>query len=125
VTSVLTLFVLTALEPFLKPVLKVATGALQGSAAEVIDNRAQYEVFDDPRASDPTHSFLSKDHFNLILNEPAGHVAKCVVMYAAKLVTKAWDDKSMNVHQLADEILQCLYVYSYSSNHNPLTKLQF
>ena len=33
----------------------MATGALQSSAAEVIDNRAQYEVFDDPRAV----SFLS------------------------------------------------------------------
>ena len=28
----------------------MATGALQSSASEVIDNSAQYEVFDDPRA---------------------------------------------------------------------------
>jgi hypothetical protein len=53
--------------------------------------------FDNPFCqSDPTHSFLSKDHFvrdyyfqyvirlifrqNLILNEPAGHLAKIVLV---------------------------------------------
>lgn len=37
-------------------------------------------MFNDARASDPTHSFLSKDHFNLILNEPAGKIAKVIVV---------------------------------------------
>ena len=61
-------------------------------------------------------------------------------MYTVKLVTKAWDDTSVNVHQLTEEVLQCLYVYfSYPTNqslqstsnyrfhpdfHNPQSQLQ-
>lgn len=74
------MFVFTILEPFLKPILKTATSGLTSASAEVIDNHDQYEVFNDARASDPTHSFLSKDHFNLILNEPAGLVATAIVV---------------------------------------------
>ena len=79
-----------------------------------------------PVQSDPTHSFLSKDHFNLILNEPAGQLAKVIVVSSSlfagapslsdgalqvntvTLVSKAWDDTSINVHNLTEEVLQCL-----------------
>lgn len=74
------MFVFTTLEPFLKPIMKTATAGLSSASGEVINNHDQYEVFNDPRAvsclivpsqpytqhcpqSDPTHSFLSKDHF--------------------------------------------------------------
>lgn len=69
-------------QPFLKPLIRTATMGLQEASGEVINNHDQYEVFNDPRAvcfvyimrlndclcvtcvqSDPTHSFLSKDHF--------------------------------------------------------------
>ena len=62
--------------------MKTATAQLQTASGEVINQQDQYEVFNDPRAvssndrlldarrlrrpylqSDPTHSFLSKDHF--------------------------------------------------------------
>ena len=60
--------------------MKTATSSLMAASGEVIDQADQYEVFNDPRAvrlvfltsssltdhsyqSDPTHSFLSKDHF--------------------------------------------------------------
>jgi hypothetical protein len=59
----ISIFVFTTLEPFLKPLLKTATSGLSSVSGEVIDSHDQYEVFNDPRASDPTHSFLSKDHF--------------------------------------------------------------
>lgn len=50
-----------------------ATAVLgEGSEGVIASNSEQFEVFDNPYASDPTHSFLSKDHFNMILNEPAG-----------------------------------------------------
>ena len=32
-----------------------------------------------------------------------------VQIYTANLVVKAWDDTSMNVHQVTEDILQCLY----------------
>ncbi|OBZ67753.1 hypothetical protein A0H81_12495 [Grifola frondosa] len=105
----ISVFVFTTLEPFLKPIMKQATTGLMAASGEVIDTHDQYEVFNDPRASDPTHSFLSKDHFNLILNEPAGHLGKIILTYAVNLVVRAWDDTSMNVHQITDDILSCLF----------------
>jgi hypothetical protein len=51
------------LEPFLKPLMRTATQQLASSSASVIDKVDQYQVFNDPSASDPTHSMLSKDHF--------------------------------------------------------------
>ncbi|GLB45379.1 hypothetical protein LshimejAT787_2200420 [Lyophyllum shimeji] len=98
--------VFTTIEPFMKPILKTTTAGLSEISGEVIDSHDQYEVFNDPRASDPTHSFLSKDYFespqasNLILNEPAGLVAKVVVANTVQLVTKAWDDTSVNLTKL-------------------------
>ncbi|KAF7360302.1 hypothetical protein MVEN_00759700 [Mycena venus] len=117
----ISIFVLTTLEPFLKPILKTATTQLASVAGEVIDNNDQYEVFNDPRASDPTHSFLSKDHFNLILNEPAGHLARIVLIHTVTLVIKAWDDNSINVHHLTEDVLSCLF---HPDFHNNSSKIQ-
>ncbi|EMD35500.1 hypothetical protein CERSUDRAFT_116237 [Gelatoporia subvermispora B] len=105
----ISVFVFTTLEPFLKPIMKQATTGLTAASGEVIDKTDQYEVFDNPMASDPTHSFLSKDHFNLILNETAGHLGKIVLTHTANLVVKAWDDASMNVHQVTEDVLQSLF----------------
>ncbi|KAJ7158220.1 heterokaryon incompatibility protein Het-C-domain-containing protein [Mycena crocata] len=117
----ISVFVFTTLEPFLKPLLKTATTSLASVAGDVIDNHDQYEVFNDPRASDPTHSFLSKDHFNLILNEPAGHLARLILIHTVTLVIKAWDDTSVNVHHLTEDILSCLF---HPDFHNNSSKIQ-
>ncbi|SRR6266702_4399808 len=71
-----------------QPILKEATSTLSEGSKVVINSADQYEVFDRPNASDPSHSLLSKvcrlrvfgltdldlsavqDHFALILNEP-------------------------------------------------------
>ncbi|KAF8155752.1 heterokaryon incompatibility protein Het-C-domain-containing protein [Crassisporium funariophilum] len=117
----ISVFVFTTLEPFLKPILKSATSGLQNASGEVINSHDQFQVFNDPRASDPTHSFLSKDHFNLILNEPAGQLARLIVVHTVKLVSKAWDDNSMNVNQITEDILQCLF---HPDFHNPQSQIQ-
>ncbi|THG96509.1 hypothetical protein EW145_g7769 [Phellinidium pouzarii] len=117
----ISVFVFTTLEPFLKPIMKAATDGLMSASGEVIDNHDQYEVFNDPSASDPTHSFLSKDHFNLILNEPAGKMAMVIVGHAAKAVVKAWSDNSVNVHQATEDILQCMF---HPDFHNPNSQIQ-
>ncbi|GJE94562.1 Het-C domain-containing protein [Phanerochaete sordida] len=109
ITDGISVFVFTTLEPFLKPLMKQATTALQTASGEVINKQDQYEVFNDPRASDPTHSFLSKDHFNLILNEPAGNLGKIVLKHTVNWVVKAWDDQSVNIHQATEDILSCLF----------------
>ncbi|KAI0300153.1 heterokaryon incompatibility protein Het-C-domain-containing protein [Multifurca ochricompacta] len=109
ITDSISVFVFTTLEPYLKPILSTASNQLMAASSEVINTHDQYEVFNDPQASDPTHSFLSKDHFNLILNEPAGNIAKVVVKHTVTSVVKAWDDNSVNVRSTTDEILQCLF----------------
>ncbi|KAK7044758.1 heterokaryon incompatibility protein Het-C-domain-containing protein [Favolaschia claudopus] len=118
----ISVFVLTTLEPFLKPLLKTATSQLSTVSAEVVDNADQYEVFNDPRASDPTHSFLSKDHFNLILNEPAGNIAQIIVKHTVKLVAKAWDDNSVNTHHLAQDVLSCLFHPDFHNNSSQIQR---
>ncbi|CAK5262127.1 unnamed protein product [Mycena citricolor] len=114
-------FVFTTLEPFLNPILKTSTTALAGVSGEVINNAEQFEVFDNPHSSDPTHSFLSKDHFNLILNEPAGHLARIILIHTVTLVIKAWDDNSVNVHQLQEDVLSCMF---HPDFHNPHSQIQ-
>ena len=61
--TAISVFIYTTLEPYLMPLLKTATSQLMTASTEVINSSDQYEVFNDPMASDPTHSFLSKDHF--------------------------------------------------------------
>ncbi|ESK92001.1 heterokaryon incompatibility protein het-c [Moniliophthora roreri MCA 2997] len=117
----ISVFVFTTLEPFLKPILQTATTGLSTASGEVIDTHDQYEVFNDPRASDPTHSFLSKDHFNLILNEPAGQIAKVIVTNTVQSVVKAWDDPSINPRQISEDILSCLF---HPDFHDPSSKVQ-
>ncbi|KAG6918406.1 hypothetical protein DXG01_014811 [Tephrocybe rancida] len=140
ITDSISVFVFTTLEPFLKPILKTTTANLSEISGEVINSQDQYEVFNDPRASDPTHSFLSKDHFvslirrivieaitkfapvqNLILNEPAGHIAKVVVRNTVGLVIKAWDDRGVNVRTLSEEVLECLF---HPNFHRSSSKVQ-
>ncbi|KAF5393285.1 hypothetical protein D9757_000600 [Collybiopsis confluens] len=90
-------FVFTTLEPFVKPLLQTATNSLSSVSGEVINNQDQYEVFNDPRA-------------NLILNEPAGNLAKIIVANTVNLIVKAWDDNNVNVHSVTEDVLSCLYV---------------
>lgn len=114
-------FVLTTLEPFIRPLIETATKNLMETSGAVINNHDQFEVFNDPTCSDPTHSFLSKDHFNTILNEPAGNLAKIVVMYAVPLITAAWDNPSINPRGVADQVLECLF---HPDWHNRNSKIQ-
>jgi hypothetical protein len=109
ITNSISVFIITTLEPFVKPLIGTATNALGTTSQAVIDSHDQEEVWNDWNASDPTHSFLSKDHFALLLNEPAGQIAKTIVTYAVNRVVKAWDDNSIPTQQVTEDILQCLF----------------
>lgn len=102
-------FVFTTLEPYLKPIMLSATGTLHTGSAAVINKQEQYEVFDNPYADDPTHSLLSKDHFALILNEPAGNLAKIIVRYAVKSVVQAWGSTSIDPNHSITKILEAFH----------------
>lgn len=100
-----TLDVYSVIEPYITPIIKDVTATLsQGSRAVLDGDHAQYEVFDDPHASDPSHSMLSKDHFDNILNEPAGKVAKVVVEHTVRLVVEAWSDPYKDINATLNEV---------------------
>lgn len=50
---------------------------------------------------------LSKDHFDNILNEPAGKVAQVVVEHTVNSVVAAWSDPSIDINQTLDEVWSC------------------
>ncbi|KAJ1029194.1 hypothetical protein NDA18_002822 [Ustilago nuda] len=105
----LNIFVFTLIEPYAKPIMQQGMNALKMGSGAVINKQEQFEVFDNPNASDPTHSMLSKDHFGLILNEVAGNVAKIIVRNTVTKVVKAWDDRGQDPHRVADECLAVMF----------------
>ncbi|GAA6027320.1 hypothetical protein JCM8097_002590 [Rhodosporidiobolus ruineniae] len=108
-TNSVNAFVFTTIEPMIKPIMGQATTVLGQGSAAVINNEDQYEVFNNPNASDPTHSFLSKDHFALILNEPAGEIAVLILEHTVKLIVKAWENDSINPHDVATDALSAFH----------------
>ncbi|KAJ3526869.1 hypothetical protein NM688_g8205 [Phlebia brevispora] len=108
-SNVLNAYVYTILAPYLTPILQQVTEVLSEGSKAVIDTEDQYEVFDNPNASDPSHSLLSKDHFGLILNEPAGKIAQVVVRYSVQLIVEAWFDDRINPDEVIDRILEAFH----------------
>ncbi|KAL0580689.1 hypothetical protein V5O48_001330 [Marasmius crinis-equi] len=123
-TNALNAYVYTVLAPWLTPILKQATDALGEGSKAVIDSDDQYEVFNNPRASDPSHSILSKDHFNLILNEPAGKIAKIVVTHAVQLIVPAWSDDS-DPDQIINSILEAFHHPYYADGNSRIQHEMF
>lgn len=58
---------------------------------------------------------MSQDHFALILNQPAGEIAKVVVEYTVNLVVQAWDNPGMPTQQVTEPVLECLFHPDYTS----------
>ncbi|KAH9486345.1 hypothetical protein JR316_0000409 [Psilocybe cubensis] len=112
-------YVYTVLAPYLGPILTQATAVLDEGSKAVIDNDDQYEVFNNPRAHDPSHSLLSKDHFGLILNEPAGKIAQIVVENTVNLIVQAWGNNDNPDHTL-DRILEAFHHPYYASGRSEI-----
>lgn len=109
VTNSLTTFVMTLIEPYVKPLMQQAMGGLHATSGAVVSGADQYEVYNNPNCSDPTHSQLSKDHFALILNEVAGNVAVIIDRHIVTNVVQAWDDTSLDPRRVADECLAPMF----------------
>jgi hypothetical protein len=106
ITETLTVFVLSLLAPFVRPIINGISKALQAGSGEVLDSSAkhQFEVWDNPNSSDPTHSMLSKDHFSNVLNEPAGNVAAEILKFIAPRVLYAWEHPDVPVEQVMRDV---------------------
>ena len=111
ITETLTLFILSLLAPFIRPIISAVSAQLKAGSSTVVDasGQHQYEVWTDPHCSDPTHSLLSKDHFSNILNEPAGQVAAAILKYVAPRVIYAWEHPDVPVQQILDDVVRVFH----------------
>jgi hypothetical protein len=83
ISETLTVFILSLLAPFVRPIIDAVSDSLKKGSSTVVEASAnsQYEPWNDPRCTDPTHSMLSKDHFSNVLNSCAGKVASSILQY--------------------------------------------
>ena len=111
ITETLTLFVLSLLAPFIRPVINAVSKQLKNGSTTVIaaSGKHQYEVWTDPQCSDPTHSLLSKDHFSNVLNEPAGQVASAILQYVAPRIIYAWQHPDVPIHEVMHDIVRVFH----------------
>ncbi len=122
ITETITLFVLSLLAPFIRPIIKAVTKELKDGSSAVVDSsgRHQFEPWTNPHSTDPTHSLLSKDHFSNVLNEVAGQVAAVVVKYVAPRVIYAWSHPDVPVQQVLDDVVQVFHHPAIRNQHNEL-----
>ncbi|KAJ4352728.1 hypothetical protein N0V95_004000 [Ascochyta clinopodiicola] len=129
ITERVTLFVLSLLAPFVLPIIKNASSQLKTGSSAVVEAAAkhQFDVWNNPISTDPTHSMLSKDHFSNILNEPAGQVAVTILQYVVPRVMYAFDHPDVPVDQVLND---CVSVFhhpglrdSRSEVHNNMFKV--
>ncbi|KAL8707580.1 MAG: hypothetical protein Q9220_007421 [cf. Caloplaca sp. 1 TL-2023] len=111
ITERLTLFVLSLLAPFIRPIINAVSAQLKAGSSTVVNasGKHQYEPWTDPYCSDPTHSLLSKDHFSNILNEPAGQVAAAILQYVAPRILYAWQHPDVPVEQVLNDIVRVFH----------------
>lgn len=111
ITERLTLFVLSLLAPFIRPIINAVSAQLKAGSSTVVDasGKHQYEPWTDPHCSDPTHSLLSKDHFSNILNSPAGQIAAAILQYVAPRILYAWQHPDIPLDQVLNDIVRVFH----------------
>ena len=57
----------------------------------------------------------------LSVNEPAGNLAKIIVIHTVKLIVHAWDHVEDNANQVAETCLECLF---HPDFHDPKSTVQ-
>ena len=127
ITETLTLFVLSLLAPYIRPIINAVSKQLKAGSGGVIDasGKHQYEPWTDPHCSDPTHSLLSKDHFSNVLNEPAGQVASTILQYVAPRVIYAWQHPDIPVEQILNDITRVFHHPALRDQHCQLHRDMF
>lgn len=119
VTETLTIFVLSLLAPFIRPIINAVSAQLKTGSSGVVDasGKHQYEPWTNPHCSDPTHSLLSKDHFSNILNEPAGQVAASILQYVAPRIIYAWQHPDIPVQQVLQDVTRVFHHPALRDDH--------
>ena len=127
ITDTVTMFVLSLLAPFIRPIINAVAKQLKTGSSTVIDasGKHQFEVFTDGNGTDPTHSMLSKDHFSNVLNEPAGLLASTILQYIAPRIIYAWQHPDVPVHEVLDDINRVFHHPALRDPHCELHQKMF
>ncbi|KAJ5670378.1 uncharacterized protein N7477_005741 [Penicillium maclennaniae] len=127
ITEALTVFIMSLLAPFVRPLISAASKSLQAGSAGVVDasGKHQYEPWTDPHCTDPTHSLLSKDHFANLLNEPAGQVASAILKYVAPRVLYAWQHVDVPEHEVLEDCMNVFHHPALRNMHNEAHRTMF
>ncbi|KAI9684770.1 MAG: hypothetical protein M1829_000145 [Trizodia sp. TS-e1964] len=127
ITETLTLFVLSLLAPFIKPIIEAVSKSLKTGSSGVIEASAkqQFGPWNDPHCTDPTHSMLSKDHFSNILNPPAGRVAGAILKYAAPRIIYGWEHPDVDDSQILEDIVRVFHHPALRDRNNELHRKMY
>ncbi|KAJ6036676.1 hypothetical protein N7540_000955 [Penicillium herquei] len=127
ISETLTVFIMSLLAPFIRPLINLASKSLQSGSSGVItaSGKHQYEPWTDPHCTDPTHSLLSKDHFANILNEPAGQVATVIVKYVAPRILYAWQHIDVPDHEVLDDCMSIFHHPAFRNMNNEAHRMMF
>ncbi|RBR19449.1 uncharacterized protein FIESC28_05604 [Fusarium coffeatum] len=111
ISETLTAFILGLLAPFIRPIIQQVSKVLKDGSSSVItaSAKSQYEPWDNPSCSDPTHSMLSKDHFTNILNSCAGRIAATILQYTVPRVLYAWENTGVSVDEVVNDVLRAFH----------------
>ncbi|KAN0098523.1 heterokaryon incompatibility Het-C [Hyaloscypha variabilis] len=111
ISETLSLFILSLLAPFVRPIIDAVSKSLKEGSSTVVEASAnqQFEPWDDPHCTNPTHSMLSKDHFSNKLNGVAGRVATTILQYAAPRILYAWEHPGVPVDEVMNDILRVFH----------------
>ncbi|KAJ6102288.1 hypothetical protein N7486_004715 [Penicillium sp. IBT 16267x] len=120
ISETLTVFIMSLLSPFVRPLINAASKSLQTGSSGVVaaSGKHQFEPWTDPHCTDPTHSLLSKDHFANILNEPAGQVASAIVKYIAPRVLYAWQHIDVPEHEVLNDCMRIFHHPAFRDMNN-------
>ena len=123
ISDTLSIFVLSLLAPYIRPLIARASLELKEGSHAVIDSSAQhqYEPWTDRFCTDPTHSLLAKDHFSNKLNSPAGEVAAAVVRFVAPRVLHAWEDPDFPLERVLGDVSR---VFHHPALRDPNSDIQ-
>ncbi|KAJ5050634.1 uncharacterized protein L3040_002510 [Drepanopeziza brunnea f. sp. 'multigermtubi'] len=111
ISEKLTVFVLSLLAPFIRPIIDAVSKSLKDGSSTVVEASAkqQFEPWNDAHCTNPTHSMLSKDHFSNKLNGVAGRVATTILQYVTPRVLYAWENPGVSTGEVMRDILRAFH----------------
>ncbi|KAI9051416.1 hypothetical protein LZ554_004462 [Drepanopeziza brunnea f. sp. 'monogermtubi'] len=111
ISETLTVFVLSLLAPFIRPIIDAVSKSLKDGSSTVVEASAnqQFEPWNDAHCTNPTHSMLSKDHFSNKLNGVAGRVATTILQYVTPRVLYAWENPGVSTGEVMQDILRAFH----------------